>query len=111
MKRSFSVSTNARLLGIQDKSVPVPYHTICLRASTSGSSFWSSAGFSEIAKTMLGECRFCNSIAILPTKRLLLGMDRRDMGVRTFQCASWLVEVGSERVVVETTLEQAPTLR
>ena len=69
----------------------MPRPTICLRASTSENSFWSSVGSSEMAKTILGECRLCNSRAMLPTKSLSLGMDKRYFGSKSVKCASWFV--------------------
>jgi hypothetical protein len=52
----------------------MPRPTTCFRASMSGISFWSSAGSSEMTKTMLGECRLCTSMAMLSMESLLLGM-------------------------------------
>jgi hypothetical protein len=37
---------------------------------------------------MLGECRFCNSEAMLSAKRLLLGIDKRYLGSKSEKCAS-----------------------
>jgi hypothetical protein len=64
-----------------------------LETSISGSSFWSSAGSSEMAKTMLGELRFCNSRAMFSINSLSVGMARRYLGSKSVKWASWLVNL------------------
>jgi len=39
----------------------------------------------------VGECRFCNSMAMSSAKSLLLGKGRRYLGSKSVKCASWLV--------------------
>ena len=73
----------------------MPRPTICLRASTSGSSSWSRAGASEMTKTILGQRRFCNSRAMLLTNGSLLGMDNRYLGSKSVKGASWLATCGA----------------
>src|SRR5262249_31122465 len=78
------------------------------RASTSGSSFWSSRGSSEIAYTIWGECRFRRSRAISLSRSR--EMSTRYLGSKSAKCARRSVNLRRSLGVETMSLKRARLL-